>query len=76
MDAIIQQISIREKLIIEKYINDQMGRITMNYVRAHGGFGNSIRNEEGEKIFGLATSYDLVMTNTCIKKRVSIFYYI
>jgi hypothetical protein len=37
----------------------------------HGGFGYGSRNQEGEGILNFALAYDLSVTNTLFRKRVS-----
>jgi hypothetical protein len=37
----------------------------------HGGFGYGDRNQEEENILNFAIAYDLMITNTFIKKRQS-----
>jgi hypothetical protein len=48
-----------------------VGSTRVGFDVVHGGFGYGSRNQEGESILNFALAYDLFVTNTLFRKRVS-----
>ena len=51
--------------------NCHVGAAADGYEEVHGGHGFGQRNVEGETLLELASALDLVVVNTCFKKRDS-----
>ncbi|XP_014670792.1 PREDICTED: uncharacterized protein LOC106811605 [Priapulus caudatus] len=49
--------------------NGHVGRDGTGFREVHGGYGLGVRNVEGERILEFAVANDLVVGNTCFKKR-------
>ena len=67
----ISGISGKERLVIGGDFNCHVGSDAEGYEGVHGGHGFGQRNVEGEMLLELATALELVVVNTCFKKRVS-----
>jgi hypothetical protein len=64
-------VSISEKLFIGGDLNGHIGSIRVGFNGVHGGFGYGSRNQEEEGILNFILAYDLFVTNTIFRKRVS-----
>jgi hypothetical protein len=64
-------VSISEKLFIGGDLNGHVGSIRVCFDGVHGGFRYGSRNQEGEGILNFTLVYDLIVTNTLFRKRVS-----
>jgi hypothetical protein len=64
-------VPISEKLFIGGDLNGHIGSTRVGFDGVHGGFRYGSRNQEGESILNFALAYDLFVTNTLFKKRVS-----
>jgi hypothetical protein len=64
-------VSISEKLFIGGDLNEHIGSIRVGFNGVHGGFGYGSRNQEEEGILNFILAYDLFVTNTIFRKRVS-----
>jgi hypothetical protein len=71
LDALISSVPISEKLFIEGDLNGHVGSTRVGFDGVHGGFGYESRNQEGEDILNFALAYDLIVSNTLFRKRVS-----
>jgi hypothetical protein len=71
LDALISSVPISEKLFIGGDLNGHVGSTRVGFNRVHGGFGYGSKNQEGNGILNFALSYDLFVTNTFFRKRVS-----
>jgi hypothetical protein len=71
LDALVSSVPISEKLFIGGDFNVYVGSTRVGFDEVHGGFGYGSRNQEGEGILNLALAYDLFVTNTIFRKRVS-----
>jgi hypothetical protein len=71
LDALVSSVSISEKLFIEGDLNGHVGSTRVGFDGVHGGFRYGSRNQEGEGILNFALAYDLFVTNTLFRKRVS-----
>jgi hypothetical protein len=60
-----------EKLFIGGDLNGHVGSIIIGFDGVHGGFGYGSRNQEEEGILNFVLAYDLFITNTLFRKRVS-----
>jgi hypothetical protein len=71
LDALVSSVPISEKLFIGRDINGHVGSTRVGFDGVHEGFGYGSRNQEGEGILNFALAYDLFVTNTLFRKRVS-----
>jgi hypothetical protein len=71
LDALVSSVSIYEKLFIGGDLNGHVGSTRVGFDAVYGGFGYGSRNQEGERILNFALPYDLFVTNTLFRKRVS-----
>jgi hypothetical protein len=71
LDALVSSAPISEKLFIGGDLNGHVGSTRVGFDGVHGGFGYGSRNQEGEGILNFALAYDLFVTNTLFRKRVS-----
>jgi hypothetical protein len=63
-------VPISDKLFIGD-LNGHIGSTRVGFDGVHGGFGYGSRNQEREGILNFVLAYDLFVTNTLFKKRVS-----
>jgi hypothetical protein len=68
---LIISVPISEKLFIGEDINGHVGSTRVGFDGVHGGFGYESRNQEEKGILNFALAYDLFVTNTLFRKRVS-----
>ena len=59
----------REKIYIGGDLNGNVGKDGGVFERVHRGQWYGIRNDLGDVILDFATTYDLILTNTWLKKR-------
>jgi hypothetical protein len=71
LDALVSSVPISEKLFIGGDLNGHVGSTRVDFDGVHEGFGYGSRNQEGEDILNFALAYDLFVTNTLFRKRVS-----
>jgi hypothetical protein len=71
LDALVSSVPIPEKLFIGGDLNGHVCSTRVGFDGVHGDFGYGNRNQEGEGILNFALVYDLFVTNTLFKKRVS-----
>jgi hypothetical protein len=71
LDALVSSVPIFEKLFIGGDLNGHVGSTRLGFDGVHEGFGYGSRNQEGEGILNFALVYDLSVTNTLFRKRVS-----
>jgi hypothetical protein len=71
LDALVSSVPISEKLFIGGDINGYIGSTRVGFDGVHMGFGYGSRNQEGEGILNFALAYDLIISNTLFRKRVS-----
>jgi exonuclease III len=71
LDALVISVPISEKLFIGGDLNEHVGSTRVGFDGVHGGFGYGSRNQEGEGILNFVLVYDLFVTNTLFRKRVS-----
>jgi hypothetical protein len=64
-------VPISEKLFIGGDLNGYVGSTRVDFDGVHGGFGYESKNQEGEGILNFALPYDLIVSNTLFRKRVS-----
>jgi hypothetical protein len=70
LDALVSSVPIYEKLFIGGDLNGHVCSTSVGFDGVHGGFGYGSRNQ-GEGILNFALAYDLFVTNTLFRKRVS-----
>jgi hypothetical protein len=68
---LVSSVPISEKLFIGGDLNGHVGSTRLGFDGVHGGFGYGSRNQEEEGILNFALAYDLIVTNTLFRKRVS-----
>jgi hypothetical protein len=56
---------------IGRDINGYVDSTRVGFDEVYGGFGYGSRNQEGEGILNFVLAYDLIVTNTLFRKRVS-----
>jgi hypothetical protein len=71
LDALVSSVPISEKLFLGGDLNGHVGSTRVGFDGMHGGFGYGSRNQEGEGILNFVLAYDLFVTNTLFRKRVS-----
>jgi hypothetical protein len=71
LDALVSSVLISEKLFIGGDLNGHVGSSRVGFDGVHGGFGYGSMNQEGEGILNFVLTYDLFVTNTLFRKRVS-----
>jgi hypothetical protein len=71
LNALVSSVPISEKLFIGEDLNGHVGSTRVGFDGVHGGFEYGSRNQEGEGILNFALAYDLIVTNTLFRKRVS-----
>jgi hypothetical protein len=71
LDALVSSVPISEKLIIGRDLNGYVGSTRVCFDGVHEGFRYESRNQEREGILNFALAYDLFVTNTLFRKRVS-----
>ncbi|VDL77297.1 unnamed protein product [Nippostrongylus brasiliensis] len=64
------EIPSEEMVVVAGDLNGHVG-ISKDGFKCHGGFGNGIRNEDGERILDYACSHNLAITNTMFRKHPS-----
>jgi hypothetical protein len=68
---LVSSVSISEKLFIGGDLNGHVGSTRVGFDGVHEDFGYGSRNQEGEGILNFVLAYDLIVTNTLSRKRVS-----
>jgi hypothetical protein len=71
LDDLVSSVPISEKLFIGGDLNEHVGSTRVGFNGVHEGFEYGSRNQEGEGILNFALAYDLFVTNTLFRKRVS-----
>jgi hypothetical protein len=71
LDALVSSVSISEKLFIGGDLNGYVGSTRVGFDGVHRGFRYGSTNQEGEGILNFDLAYDLFVTNTFFRKRVS-----
>jgi hypothetical protein len=71
LDSLVSSVPISEKLFIGEDFNGHIGFTRVCFDGVHGGFGYGSINQEGEDILNFVLAYDLSVTNTLFRKRVS-----
>jgi hypothetical protein len=64
-------VPISEKLFIGGDLNGHVGSTRVDFDGVHGSFGYESRNQEVVGILNFALAYNLFLTNTLFRKRVS-----
>jgi hypothetical protein len=70
LDALVSSVSNSKKLFIGD-LNGHVGSTRVGFDGVHEGFRYGSRNQEGEGILNFTLVYDLIVTNTFFRKRVS-----
>jgi hypothetical protein len=71
LDALVSSVSISEKLFIGTYLNRYVGSTRVGFDEVYGGFGYRSRNQKEEGILNFVLAYNLFITNTFFRKKVS-----
>jgi hypothetical protein len=69
--SLISSVPISEKLFIRGDLNGHICSTRVGFDGVYGGFGYGSRNQEGEGILNFALAYDLIVSDTLFRKRVS-----
>jgi hypothetical protein len=64
-------VTASEKLFTGGDLNGHVGSTRVGFDGVHEGFGYESRNQERESMLNFALAYDLFVTNTLFRKRVS-----
>jgi hypothetical protein len=64
-------VPVSEKLFIDGDLNGHVGSTRVGFDGVYGGFRYGSGNQEGDGILKFALVYDLIVTNTFFRKRVS-----
>ena len=68
MDGLLQEMLTNKKFFLGGNLNGHVGKDNRGYERVHGqAFGE--KNELGDIILDFASAFELVIANTCFKKR-------
>ncbi|XP_071715180.1 uncharacterized protein [Rutidosis leptorrhynchoides] len=68
LDEAVRMCPLDHRLLIGGDLNGHIGTDIEGYLGAHGGFGYSVRNEEGFSILEFAVAHDMVVVNSFFKK--------
>jgi hypothetical protein len=71
LDALVSSVTISEKLFIGGDLNGHICSTRVGFDGVHRGLGYGSRNQEGNGILNFALAYDLFVTNTLFRNRVS-----
>jgi hypothetical protein len=71
LDALVSSVPISEKLFIGGDLNRHVNSTRIGFKGVHGGFRYESKNQEGNGILNFALAYDLIISNTLFRKRVS-----
>jgi hypothetical protein len=71
LDALVSSAPISEKLFIGGDLNVHVGSTRVGFDKVHECFKYGSMNQEGDDILNFALAYDLIITNTIFRKRVS-----
>jgi hypothetical protein len=71
LDVLVSSVSNSEKLFIGGDLNGHVGSTRVGFDGVYRDFGYGSRNQEVESILNFALAYDLIVTNTLFRKRVS-----
>jgi hypothetical protein len=71
LNALVSSVPISEKLFIGGDLNGYVGSTRIDFDMVHGGFGYGSRNQEEKSILNFVLAYDLIISNTLFRKRVS-----
>jgi hypothetical protein len=71
LDVLVSSVPISEKLFIGGDFNGHVGSTRVGFYGVHEDFWCGSRNLEGEDILNFVLAYDLIITNTLFRKRVS-----
>ena len=69
LEALIRPIPNTEQIVIGADMNGHVGEDCGGYEEVHGGHGYGARNEEGSNLLEMAQGLNLVVVNTCFRKR-------
>lgn len=69
MDDLVRSIPLDQFLFVGGDFNGHIGARADGYQGVHGGFGYGVRNDNGSTLLEFATAHDLVIVNSCFRKR-------
>ena len=69
MDGFLRETPTSEKFFLGGDLNRHVGKDNRGYERVHGGHEFGEKNELEDTILDFALAFDLVIANTCFKKR-------
>jgi hypothetical protein len=71
LDVLVSSVPNSEKLFIGGDLNGHVGSTRVDFDGVYRDFGYGSKNQEVESILNFALAYDLIVTNTLFRKRVS-----
>ena len=69
LESLVQGIPLGDKIFLGGDLNGHVGREVTGYGSIHGGHGFGVINAEGKTILDFSSTFDLLIANTCFKKR-------
>ena len=69
LDDLVRSIPQDQFLFVGGDFNGHIGARVDGYQGIHGGFGYGVRNDNGSALLEFATAHDLVIVNSCFRKR-------
>ncbi|QHO29329.1 Craniofacial development protein [Arachis hypogaea] len=69
LESLVQDIPSRDKIFLGGYLNGHVGREVTGYGSIHGGHGFRVINAEGKSILDFSSTFNILIANTCFKKR-------
>ena len=69
LDGMLADTPEDERLVLAGDFNGHVGQRNDGFERVHGGFGNGVMNNDGEKLIDFAVAGDLAILNTFYCKR-------
>jgi hypothetical protein len=71
LENLVRSVPSGENLFIGGDLNGHVDASNTSFEGVHGGFVYGIRNQQGEDVLSFALSYDMIVSNTYIRKRES-----
>ncbi|XP_017228986.2 uncharacterized protein LOC108204180 [Daucus carota subsp. sativus] len=69
LDDLVWSITLDQFLFVGGDFNGHIGARADGYQGVHGGFGYGVRNDNGSTLLEFVTAHDLVIVNSCFRKR-------
>nr|ACN78483.1 putative endonuclease/exonuclease/phosphatase [Arachis hypogaea] len=69
LESLVQDIPSEDKIFLGGDLNGHVGREVYGYESIHGGHGFGAINVNGKTILDFSSTFDLLIADTCFKKR-------